>query len=473
MVGVGAASTDAGVAELMTLAAQAAAADAGAPGLLASVDDILVPQGSWALTDPGRSVARRIGAAAARTTRYEIGVSQQEMINHGLDMVARGRAGVVLVVGGEARAFARRGGTEPDDAGAPPDRMVTRPPDFIAPVEASAGIVWPVVQQYALIENALAAAEDLTAEQQRGDIAGLWARCNQVAQHNPLAAFPAPRTADDIATPGPKNRPLAFPYNLWHSSQWTVDQAAALLICSVEGAQELGVATERWVFPHVALHSSQAITLTARGDLHRWPAMGVLGRAAEACVGQPLRELPLAEVYSCFPAAVRVQQRELGLPPEGTPTVTGGMTFAGGPFNNYVLQAMAALVPRLRERPDDRALITTVSGMLSKPGLAVWSCTPPSTETCTGDLGAEGSAVTDIRPVAQPGAAEGPARVVSATVTYGSEDPLEPVRTAVLLDLADGCRTAATCEDPLIARATLTEGLIGRVVHVNDATFTL
>ena len=88
---------------------------------------------------------------------------------------------------------------------------------------------------------------------------------------------------------------------------------------------------DRWVFPHVALHVSEAVTLTARRDLHAWPAMGALGRAAAARLGRPLAELPMAEVYSCFPAAVRVQQRALGLDPTGTPTVTGGMTFAGGP----------------------------------------------------------------------------------------------------------------------------------------------
>ena len=51
----------------------------------------------------------------------------------------------------------------------------------------------------------------------------------------------------------------------------------------------------------------------------------------------------LAEVYSCFPAAVRVQQRELGLDPDGTPTLTGGMAFAGGPFNHFVLQSLGVL----------------------------------------------------------------------------------------------------------------------------------
>lgn len=454
------------------MAARAAAADAGAMDLLAAVDRVAVPQGSWTLVDPGRSVADAIGATAARSVRYEIGVSQQEMINGALDAIARKQADVVLVVGGEDRAFARAGGIETEHNTVPPDDTVTRPPDFVAPGEVAAGLVWPVVQQYALIENALAAAEGLSPAQQCEDIAHLWARFNAVAQNNPAAAFSTPRSAVDIATPGAKNRPLAFPYNVWHASQWTVDQAAALLFCSRDAARSFGVPRDRWVFPRVAVTSSQAITLTARRHLHRWPAMGVLGRAAAAHLGHPLRELDLSEVYSCFPAAVRVQQRELGLSAEGTPTMTGGMTFAGGPFNNYVLQAMPTLVARLREKPDESGLITTVSGMLSKPGLAVWSCTPPDHGPLVADLGTEGNAATDLQPLAETSAASGPGTVVSATVTYGPDDPFDPVRTAVVVELADGSRAAAACEDPSVARHAWTESLIGHTVHVDGATFT-
>jgi acetyl-CoA C-acetyltransferase len=471
LVGVGTASAPAPVTELLTRAARAAADDAGVPGLLARVDRVAVPQGSWALTDPARGVATRIGSPAARTALYEIGVSQQELINEALADIAQGRADVVLVVGGEARAFARHGGVEVDHATGPPDVTATRPADFVAPIEIAAGIVWPVVQQYALIENALAAHEHLTPARQRDDIGRLWARFNEVAVGHPAAAFPAPRSATDIATPGPKNRPLAFPYNLWHSSQWTVDQAAALLLCRADVAAAAGVPRDRWVFPLVALHSSQAVTLTAREHLWDWPAMAAMGRLAEAALGQPLGELPLAEVYSCFPAAVRVQQRVLGLDREGTPTLSGGMAFAGGPFNNYVLQSMAAVVARLRARPEERGLVTTVSGMLSKPGLAVWSCTP-TLEPRLADL-ADQAPAPRTRVVAAPDAAPGPATVASYTVTYGTDDPLAPVRTAIVADRGDGERAAATCEDAEIARHCLAEGLIGYAVHLDGTTFTL
>jgi acetyl-CoA C-acetyltransferase len=302
----------------------------------------------------------------------------------------------------------------------------------------------------------------------------LWARFNEVAHGNPLAAFPAPRSAHDLATAGPKNRPLAFPYNVWHASQWTVDQASALLFCSAGRARGAGIPRDRWVFPHVALHASHAITLTARTHLHEWPAMGVLGRAAARQLGTPLADLPLAEVYSCFPAAVRVQQRALGLDLDGTPTVTGGMTFAGGPFNNFVFQSMAAVVARLRHEPGERGLVTTVCGMLSKPGLAVWSATPPprGTGPLIADLAADAGAATATLPVATAETAHGPATVASFTVTYAADEALRPARTVIVADLADGRRTAAACEDETIARLALSESLIGRPVHIDGTAFT-
>ena len=279
-----------------------------------------MPQGTWSLTDPARTVARRIGSPRAHTVLAEIGVSQQEVINYALAAVAAGRFGTVVVAGAEARAWARDGGVEIDEEDDPPDEVLTRPPDFVAPVEVAAGMVLPPVQQYALIENALAAALGLPAERQRDEIATLWARFNAVAAHNPAAAFGEPRDAASIATPGPHNRPLAYPYNRWHASQWTVNQSSALLICSAERAREAGVPPERWLFPHVALHCSEAVTLTARRRLEQWPAMGVLGRAAASAPRTPAARAPPRRGVLVLPgrgtgAATRAGARPRRAPP--------------------------------------------------------------------------------------------------------------------------------------------------------------
>jgi len=168
-----------------------------------------------------------------------------------------------------------------------------------------------------------------------------------------------------------------------------------------------------------------------------------------------------------------VQQRELGLDPAGTPTVTGGMSFAGGPFNNFVLNGTATMAALLRGQPSELGLITTVSGMLSKPGLAVWSASPPATGSLVADLAGSPDIDTPSRPVAPPDGPGGPAVVASFTVTYDADDPLRPARTAIVADLGDGTRTAATCDDAAIALSVLSEGLIGQTVQIESTTFSL
>ena len=267
--------------------------------------------------------------------------------------------------------------TEIDQHGATPDVHQVPGDEIVAHAEIEAGL-WAPVEQYALMESALGAAEGRTVLAHRREIAELWARFNAVAGTNPEAAFPAPMSADMLSSFGPDQRPLAFPYGKWHASQWTVDQGAALLLCSAAAAERFGVPRDRWVFPLVGLDSSYSMPMTKRRDLYRWPAMRVLGQAAEARIGRPVSACQHAEVYSCFPVAVRVQQRELGLPLDGTPTITGGMAFAGGPFNSFVLQATAAMTHRVREQ-QGLGLVTTVSGLLTKPGLAGGRVSPTNT----------------------------------------------------------------------------------------------
>jgi acetyl-CoA C-acetyltransferase len=475
LVGVGTSTESLEAVELMTLAVRAAAADA-APGsagaLAAAIDRIAVPKGTWSYPDPARLVAAGVGATAARTHLGEVGISQQTLVSQALRAVWSGESEVAVVVGGEARRWARHpGATETAQGGAAPDVTETREPEFYAEAEMGAGIVVPPVQQYALIENALAHHEGRSPAELRGDIDGLWARFNAVARTNPSAAFGEARTAAELGRPGPGNRPLAFPYNRWHASQWTVDQAAALLVCSAGSARRFGVPTDRWVFPLVGIDASHSVSLSRRRQLHRWPAMGVLGRAAAERIGRPVAEADVIEVYSCFPSAVRVQQRELALPLDGTPTITGGMAFAGGPFNNFVYQATAALVPRLRAAPGALGVVTTVCGLLTKPGLAVWSAEPDGRPPLIDDFGAAAAEATPTVEVLD--GHDGRATVATYTVTY---DGTRPVRVAVVADVGKGAaRCVAVAENPdLAARLTDPDGdaasFIGATVGISGRT---
>ncbi len=480
LVGVGTVSVDVEAVELMVLAVEEAGRDSGVPALLAASDRVVVPRGTWSYTDPARIVAHRIGAVTATTYLADIGVPQQTLINQTMAAIMAGEIDVAVIVGAEAKArtarAARRsqagdaagiaqavnhlgppegGDLEVNQNGALPDIHLVPGADIVARPEIAAGL-WAPVEQYALIESALRAAEHRSLPEDLADIAGLHARFNRVAQANPEAAFPAPMDADALAQFGSDNRPLAFPYGKWHASQWTVDQGAALLMCSVEAAERAGVPLDRWVFPLVGLESSQMLPLTKRRHLHQWPAMGVLGRTARSHLDRPLTDCRHVELYSCFPVAVRVQQRELGLPLAGTPTVTGGMAFAGGPFNSFVFHATAEVARRLRTEPG-LGLVTTVSGLLTKPGLAVWGSEPGVGLPLVADLVDEATAATESAEVLD--GHEGEATVAAITVTYAG---LEPVKVVAILETDAGDRVIAKSQDSdLLVEATTTE-LIGR-----------
>ena len=160
------------------------------------------PQGTWSLTDPARTIATRSGPTAPGPTATSWASRSKRSSTRPCAPSRAARPRWSWSWGARPERGPCDGGEEVDTESLPPDTTVTRPPDFVAPIEISAGIVWPPVQQYALIENALAHHEQQGIAAHRQDVGALWSRFNGVAQQNPLAAFPLPRSADDIATPG-------------------------------------------------------------------------------------------------------------------------------------------------------------------------------------------------------------------------------------------------------------------------------
>jgi acetyl-CoA C-acetyltransferase len=456
--------------ELMLAAARAAGEDAGAPALLTAVERVAVPQGSWSYTDPGRAIARRIGAPGARTSLVATGIPQQALFDQAWAAIRAGTLDVALVVGGEAAgraALARRHGVALADTvqdAATPDDLQLPAEEIVSAIEMESGMS-SAMEPFALIDSALRHAEERSLDEHRDEIARLWAGFNAVAARFPHAAFPDPRDVAFLREPGAANRPMAFPYNKWHCAQMHVDQAAALLVCSLAAAERLGVDPGRLVFPLVALESSFSLPLPERRDLHRWPAMEVLGRTAAAHLGRALDTIDLVELYSCFPAAVRVQQRALRLPPDGVPTITGGEAFAGGPWNNFVLQTTAAMVERLRAEPGATGLVSTVSGLVNKPGLAVYAARPQA-PLLVADLADEAARATPR--VAAVAGHHGPARVAAYTVAYRDD---APARCTIIADTPDGRRCMASSWDEGLARRATREELIGTPVHVDGARF--
>ena len=146
------------------------------------------------------------------------------------------------------------------------------------------------------------------------------------------------------------------------------------------------------------------------------------------------------------------------------------MAFAGGPLNNFVLQCDGAhgRAPARGSRHAS-ALLTAVSGMLTKQGVSVWSTLPPERGFQFADLSAEAERATPA--VALVEAARGEARVASYTVVYLGD---EPALAVALCDLPTGERAIATSEDRALALAMTRSEICGRSARLlPDSRFEL
>jgi AcrR family transcriptional regulator len=136
-----------------------------------------------------------------------------------------------------------------------------------------------------------------------------------------------------------------------------------------------------------------------------------------------------------------------GIDPTRQLTVTGGMTFAGGPLNSYVLHSTAAMASVLRADPGATALVTSVSGFLTKYGAAVWSTEPPSRRWEGADVTAEAAESSAPRPDASAHDLAGPLTVVGATVALARDG----ARTLfAVAEAEDGTRTVVRSDDDAV-----------------------
>ena len=355
-----------------------AARRAGAPKVLAAVDSVRVARiVSRSYPDPGALVAERLGLDVRETVYAEGGGHlPQVLLNQAADDIRRGRCDAVLVGGAESwrtrRAIKRRGeesGWSTQDPGTEPTRRVGKPLHMTDDDELALGLADPV-QVYPLFETALG----------RLDVAGvadLWARFSDVAVGNEHAAIRDRKTAEEIATVSPRNRMVGYPYRKLMVSNDDVDQAAALLLCSAERADAAGVPRDEWVFLHGASSAEDTPFISTRDDFTRSPAIAAAGAAAFGQAGIGPDDLAFVDLYSCFPSAVQIAAAELGFGLDRPLTITGGLTFAGGPWNNYVSHSVATLVGLLREAPDAFGMCTANGSMLTSHAIGIWSCRPP------------------------------------------------------------------------------------------------
>jgi acetyl-CoA C-acetyltransferase len=253
-----------------------------------------------------------------------------------------------------------------------------------------------------------------------------------------------------------------------HCTDWSVDQATALVLCSAERARRLGVPRDRWVFPMGGASSDEMTNLTARQHVGSAPGAGIVGRAALAACRSTLDDVGFLDLYSCFPVSVEIFAESMGIPADRPLTFTGSMPFAGGPFNNYVLHAIGQLAETLRREPGARGLVTSVSGVLTKQAASMWASEPPTDEYRFVDVSAEVDRRTHRTAVEDGYVGRG--SIAGYTVLH---DARGPARGVAIIDTITGTRTIAVADDRSTASSMERDEWCGREVHVDRASFTL
>ena len=78
------------------------------------------------------------------------------------------------------------------------------------------------------------------------------------------------------------------------------------------------------------------------------------------------------DLYSCFPAAVEMFGEALKIKNISQSSITGGMSFAGGPLNSYVLNSTVQMIRKIRSDENKCGIVTGISGMMTKQSFALW-----------------------------------------------------------------------------------------------------
>jgi acetyl-CoA C-acetyltransferase len=473
--------------DLMVRALRAAAEDCDgvAAGAAASAGDalisradsirVVVPLG-WRTTNPALLVAERLGTAPAQLMLSSIGGNNPQAMMHDASLaIGRGDLDVVLVTGAEAlytRALSRRNPakaslnwvSQPAESTPEPTIFgVDRP--GATELEMSRGIVLPI-HAYPLFENALRGAHGWSLAEHAARIGSLWSRFSEVAAGNPHAWIRRPRTPEEISLPAEGNRMIAFPYPKLATANMQVDQGAGYIVCSVEAARAAGVPEDRWVFPLSGADANDHWFISHRPELHRSPAIRLAGRAALELGGVGIDDVGPIDLYSCFPAVVQIAARELGLPiddPARPLTLTGGLTFGGGPGNNYTSHGIAQAVGALRAEPGAVGLVTGLGWYATKHSVGLYASRPPERGFAWRSAQEEVDALPQCRIESD---ATGPVRIETYTVTFGRDG--QPERGIVACRTEADSRAWGNIDDVDELRALCTTEGIGRSGTLQD-----
>mgnify|MGYP003308668927 FL=1 len=456
---------------LMDQAVKEALSDSGNKSIKDHIDEIRIPKGFWRYRDPGKWIAKNNDFKNIPTTYVtKIGVLQQNLINEACQKIENGEINASIILGGEARYKQLRSVIEKKEyfetkLNENPDFYIKAKEDLYGDEELEE-LGAMAVGYYATIETAIRKNDHEKIEEHQNNIASMYEEFSKVASNNEDAWLDHPYSKKEILETSKKNKMLAYPYNKLHCTSWNVNQSAALIICSEELANKLEIDNKKRVYPISSSENNHMIAIQQRPKLYESLGMIYAAKSINKMMEQLDIRLDAYDLYSCFPAAVKMFSKSLELGSEIPKTITGSMPYAGGPLNSFVIHSTVKMIQKIRALEARHGLVTGVSGMMTKQSFCVWG--KEYQEQFIFDDVTE-RAKLDEKPVELSNIAEGEGEIIGYTIIEGSEHASKAV---LYLDDEKKHRKVVSSLDKNFINLLMEEEWVGKKVKFKDGQAT-
>src|SRR3954464_5639159 len=309
---------------------------------------------SWRYRDPEIRLSERLGIKPKHSYYGPVGgESPIRYLHEAALRIARGECSVAAVCGAEAQSTATKAERTGVDLPWTPFATDVAEPKrgaaFQKPIAVKLGVFRPVTV-YPFYEAATSAHWGQTPREAMAESGHLWSTYSDVASQNPNAWLKKRYSAEEITTPTPDNRLIAWPYTKLMVANPTVNMGGAILMTSLAKARAAGVPEDRLIHVWGGASAEEPRDYLVRDQFYESHPQNAVLKAVMDLVGGDGKKFDAIELYSCFPCVPKMARRTLGLGPDVQPTVTGGLTFFGAPLNTYMTHAAVAMVRSLRKK---------------------------------------------------------------------------------------------------------------------------
>ena len=450
---------------LMDKACKKAIGDSTNSNITEYIDEVRVPKGFWRYRDPGKWVAENNNIKSVETTVTKVGILQQNLINTACNKIQNGEIEASLILGGESRFKMLKSSIEKKDyvetpLNINPDIYDKSSEELQLDIEEKE-LGSMAVGYYAILESAFRASLNKDIKSHSEYISKMYSHFSKVASVNDDAWIDNPLNPSEIEYVSSKNPLMAFPYNKNHCSSWNVNQSCAIILCSEAVADKLKVPFEKRVYPLASSETSYMIPALQRPNLIEPMGMKLAANFILNICKENNLDIDMYDLYSCFPVAVQMFAKFLKITDIDQMTITGGMPFAGGPLNSFVLHSTTKLISRIREMDKGIGLVTGVSGMMTKQSYSLWSKNP-NIDFIHKDFTNE--AKNKEIPIEISNITEGNGKIIGYTIINYDSKP----KAIMYINASDGKRKLITSSDKSIIKLMENKEWIGKKIYFKE-----